>query len=177
MSHLPILEIFNQNDIKNNLNEITLLDLQNQDINFTQEDFDLTSYNQVIKFILDVLLDKKASNISVYVAKTCKMNFEFLIIANGSSTRNSVAIAEHLMQELKDIGVSSRAEGIQEGQWICITHESIFSVNILTPIAEEYFKLKNLYDFRKTQTLKFAKYQDQKINFDDENAQDDITKK
>lgn len=153
MSHQQTLEIIQQLNFDSILLRQTLENLNNKDVIWSIEDYNAAKYQGLIKFLLNNLLEKNATSLHVYISNTCKMNFEFVIIVSASSTRNAIAIADHVMQSLKDFGLSSKAEGLTQGQWISINHDSLFAVNILTPIAEEYFQLIRLYNKRKEKTL------------------------
>ena len=96
-------------------------------------------------FILECLIEKKAENIDVIDLRGKDKLADYIILANGRSTKNVGAIAEYVALELKNkAGVSTNIEGLAKSNWVLIDVGNIL-VNIFYPETRAHFKLEELW--------------------------------
>lgn len=96
-------------------------------------------------FILECLNEKKADNIEVIDLSGKNKIADYIIFANGRSTKNVGAIAEYVALELKNkAGVNTNIEGLVKSEWVLIDAGTIL-VNIFYPEARTYFKLEEIW--------------------------------
>ena len=91
---------------------------------------------EIIKYVLEILEDKKAKDIKLIEAKNQGYIAQFVICASGSSRKNILSIAEYIKIGLKDHGVASKIEGRESENWVLIDIENI----IIHIFLEEYRK-------------------------------------
>ena len=103
----------------------------------------------LIEFITQCLNEKKADEILVIDVKQKTTLTEYVILANGRSTKNVGAIAEYLALELKHkAGINVNIEGLEKSDWVLIDAGNIL-INIFHPETREHFKLEELWSKRK----------------------------
>lgn len=96
-------------------------------------------------FILECLNEKKAEDIDVIDLSGKNKIADYLIFANGRSTKNVGAIAEYVTLELKNkAGISTNIEGLGKSEWVLIDAGTIL-VNIFYPEARTHFKLEEIW--------------------------------
>ena len=101
--------------------------------------------NNISKEIVENLEDSKAKDIINIDLKNKSDMCENIIIANGTSNRHAISIAEKLIQFLKhDKKEHYRVEGTDEGKWVLIDTNSTI-IHIFTPETREYYNLEELW--------------------------------
>jgi ribosome-associated protein len=105
---------------------------------------------QLLKeFIIKCLEEKKADDILVIDVRQKTTFAEYVILANGRSTKNVGAIAEYLALELKHkANVNTSIEGLEKGEWVLIDVGNIL-VNVFYPETREQFKLEEMWNKKK----------------------------
>ena len=90
-------------------------------------------------------LDKKAENIILLdIGKVSSLTGHF-VIATGTSTRQTQAIAEGIRDDLKERGVRPLGiEGLNQGEWILMDYGD-FLVHIFTPEKRGFYDLERLW--------------------------------
>ncbi len=100
-------------------------------------------------FIIKILEEKKAENISVIELNQAVPLATYMIFASGRSTKNISAIAEHVVHELKhEARWPVLAEGINSSDWVLLDAGDVI-VHIFHPEARERFKLEELWKRKK----------------------------
>lgn len=96
-------------------------------------------------FIIKCLENKKADEITVIDLKKQHSVAEYIILANGRSTKNVGAIAEYVALELKhQVNINTSIEGLNNSEWVLIDAGSIL-VNIFYPETRAHFKLEEMW--------------------------------
>ncbi|MCC8417324.1 MAG: ribosome silencing factor [Rickettsia endosymbiont of Bryobia graminum] len=105
----------------------------------------LENIEELKEFIVECLEEKKAEEITIIDLRQKTTLAEYIIFANGRSTKNVGAIAEYLGQELKNkINISVNIEGLGKSEWVLIDVGNIL-VNIFYPEVREHFKLEDMW--------------------------------
>lgn len=95
-----------------------------------------------IKEIVDIIEDKKGSDIKIYDLTGKSPFYDISILATGSSTRNVDAIVQEIRKSISGIrGI----EGEGELNWVLVDANDVL-INIFTKEAREYFELDEFYE-------------------------------
>lgn len=106
----------------------------------------LENVDTLKEFILQCLNDKKAEEITVINVKQKTTLAEYVILANGRSTKNVNAIGQYIALELKrQAGINVIIEGLGKSEWVLIDTGNIL-INIFYPEIRERFKLEELWN-------------------------------
>jgi ribosome-associated protein len=105
--------------------------------------------------IIDGLEDVKAQNIAVFDTEHLSALFERVIIASGTSNRQTKALAASVRDAVRDAGfVKPRIEGETNGEWIIVDCGAAV-VHIMQPNFRQYYNLEELWG-EKPVRLKFG---------------------
>lgn len=93
-----------------------------------------------------VLEDKGAVNVKTFDLRDRNAPSEFTVIASGTSTRHTSALADHLMREVKkDYGVwSENIEGQGEGRWVVVDYGALI-VHLFYDFVRQEYRLEDLW--------------------------------
>ena len=95
--------------------------------------------------IVDGLEDVKAQNIVVFNTEHLSPLFERVIIASGTSNRQTKALASSVRETVKKRGMDVlRTEGEDNGEWIIVDCGAAVA-HILQPAMREYYNLEELW--------------------------------
>lgn len=95
--------------------------------------------------VVDALEDVKASDISVIDVSAMTSLTSYMIIASGSSNRQTKALADNVQKKLKEKGAEIYGvEGEQEGEWVLVDLGDIV-VHIMLPATRDYYNLEQLW--------------------------------
>ena len=95
--------------------------------------------------IVDGLEDVKAQNIAVFNTEHLSPLFERVIIASGTSNRQTKALARHLQDAAKEAGGHVVGiEGEDSGEWVLVDLGEIV-VHIMQPAIRDYYHLEELW--------------------------------
>ena len=68
-----------------------------------------------------------------------------MVIASGRNARQVAAIAEHLIDKLKqDLGLIARIEGKDTGDWVLIDTDDVI-VHVFRPEVREFYQLEKMW--------------------------------
>ena len=108
----------------------------------------LNNPSELKDFIIKILEDKNAQNISVLELSDSIPLAKYMIFASGRSTKNISAIAEHVVFELKhNAKCPAFVEGLNNSDWVFLDAGDVI-VHIFHPEAREKFKLEELWGKR-----------------------------
>lgn len=97
------------------------------------------------RVIVDGLEDVKAQNIVVFDTEHQSSLFERVIIASGTSNRQTKALAASVREAVKQAGqVPPRVEGEVNGEWIIVDCGSAV-VHLMQPNIREYYNLEEIW--------------------------------
>lgn len=95
--------------------------------------------------IVDGLEDVKAQNIQVFDTEHITSLFERVIVASGSSNRQTKALAASVRDAVRDAGFSKpRIEGEDNGEWIIVDCGAAVA-HIMQPTIRQYYNLEELW--------------------------------
>ena len=95
--------------------------------------------------ILSSLDDDKAENVVTIDLRGRSSVADFMVVCSGRSSRQVAAIAEKLMQRLKDdLGRSSKIEGKEQGDWVLIDTADVI-VHVFRPEVREFYQLEKMW--------------------------------
>lgn len=95
--------------------------------------------------IVDGLEDVKAQNIAVFNTEHLTPLFERVIIASGTSNRQTKALAASVRDAVKSSGLPvPRTEGEDNGEWIIVDCGAAVA-HIMQPAVRQYYELEELW--------------------------------
>jgi ribosome-associated protein len=95
--------------------------------------------------IVDGLEDVKAHNIAVFNTEALSPLFERVIIASGTSNRQTKALASSVRDKVKARGMQVlRTEGEATGEWIIVDCGAAVA-HIMQPAIREYYHLEEIW--------------------------------
>ena len=96
--------------------------------------------------IVAALEELKAFNIQALDVTSLTSITDVMIIASGRSNRQVKAIADKVLEKLKEAGISTLGiEGEQEAEWILVDAGDAV-VHIMQPATRTYYQLEKLWD-------------------------------
>ena len=104
----------------------------------------LPSLDQMVEAILTSLDDDKAQDILTIdlVGKTSIA--DRMIIASGTSARMVSAMAEHLIQKLREIGIKPKSEGERHGDWVLIDAGDVV-IHLFRPEVRQFYNIERIW--------------------------------
>lgn len=109
--------------------------------------------------IVDGLEDVKAQDIVVFNTEALSPLFERVIIASGSSNRQTKALASSVRETVKSRGMEVlRMEGEDNGEWIIVDCGAAV-VHVMQPSIREYYHLEEIWGAKPVAMKRAAKAQ------------------
>ncbi|MEQ8443857.1 MAG: ribosome silencing factor [Alphaproteobacteria bacterium] len=101
--------------------------------------------DQVLGLIATSLDDDKAQAVTVIDLDGKSTIADHLVIASGTSSRQVVSMADHLLEKLKQLGVKDAAvEGISQGDWVLIDAGDVI-VHLFRPEVRSFYNLEKMW--------------------------------
>ena len=95
--------------------------------------------------IVDGLEDVKAQDIVVFNTADISPLFERVIVASGTSNRQTKALASSVRDAVKDAGFDKpRIEGEDNGEWIIVDCGAAVC-HIMQPVIRQYYRLEDIW--------------------------------
>ena len=95
--------------------------------------------------IVDGLEDVKAQDIQVFDTEHLSPLFERVIIASGTSNRQTKALAASVRDAVRAAGFSKpRIEGEENGEWIIVDCGQAV-VHVMQPSIRQYYRLEEIW--------------------------------
>src|SRR5512139_1336376 len=95
--------------------------------------------------IVDGLEDVKAQNIVVFNTEHLSPLFERVIVASGTSNRQTKALASSVRETVKARGMDVlRTEGEDNGEWIIVDCGAAVA-HIMQPTIRDYYRLEEIW--------------------------------
>lgn len=95
--------------------------------------------------IIDGLEDVKAQDIQVFDTEHITSLFERVIVASGTSNRQTKALAASVRDAVRDAGFAKpRIEGEENGEWIIVDCGAAVA-HIMQPTIRQYYNLEELW--------------------------------
>lgn len=97
------------------------------------------------KIVVDALEDVKATDIEVINVTKLTSLFDRVIIASGSSNRQTRALASNVQEKVKEAGGEVLStEGEESGEWVLVDLGDIV-VHVMQPAVRAYYNLEELW--------------------------------
>ena len=97
-----------------------------------------------LKLIVAALEDVKAQDIAVLDTGKLTSLFERMVIASGSSNRQTRALADNVRVKMKDAGeYVGNTEGEDSGDWVLLDLGDVI-VHVMQPAARAHYNLEDL---------------------------------
>jgi ribosome-associated protein len=110
---------------------------------------------KLTKAIVDGLEDVKAQNLMVFDTEHLSSLFERVIVASGTSNRQTKALAMSVREAVSEAGFPKpRTEGEDNGEWIIVDCGAAV-VHIMQPAIRQYYHLEDIWG-EKPMRLKHA---------------------
>src|SRR5690554_1297036 len=98
--------------------------------------------------VVDALEDVKAQNIKVFNTTEQTSLFDRVVIASGTSNRQTRALASSVEDKARELGVKVVArEGDDTGEWVLVDLGDVV-VHIMQPVIREYYNLEEIWGAR-----------------------------
>ncbi|AOF88914.1 ribosome silencing factor [Sinorhizobium sp. RAC02] len=101
--------------------------------------------DRALQLVLASLEDSKAEDIvSINIAGKSALG-DYMVVVSGRSNRHVMAIADHLISDLKDEGLgNARVEGLEAGDWVLIDAGDII-VHVFRPEIREFYNIERMW--------------------------------
>jgi ribosome-associated protein len=107
------------------------------------------------RLVVDALEDVKAQNIKVFNTTKLTELFDRVIVASGTSNRQTRALASSVVEKIKGAGGQViSVEGTEAGEWVLVDLGDAV-VHIMQPAARDYYALEEIWGGKPVR-MKFA---------------------
>jgi len=97
------------------------------------------------RLVVDALEDVKAQDILVFNTAELSNMFERVVIASGTSNRQTRALASSVVEKVKDAGGEIvSVEGQDAGEWVLVDCNEVI-VHIMQPAYRAYYNLEEIW--------------------------------
>lgn len=95
--------------------------------------------------VLTSLEDSKAEDIvTIDIAGKSALG-DYMVIVSGRSNRHVMAIADHLISDMKDASLgNARVEGLEGGDWVLIDAGDII-IHVFRPEIREFYNIEKMW--------------------------------
>ena len=101
--------------------------------------------HKLAKAAVAALEDIKGRDIVTLDVRKMTSMFDWIIVASADSTRQSRALANHLQEKMKALGVRIHSvEAERTGEWVLVDMGSVV-VHIMQPSVRQYYNLEELW--------------------------------
>jgi len=103
-------------------------------------------YSDLMLGLIETSLDDdKAQAVTVIELRGKSSIADHMVIASGTSSRQVVSMADHLLEKLKSSGVEgARVEGMNQGDWVLIDAGDII-VHLFRPEVRSFYNLEKMW--------------------------------
>ena len=97
------------------------------------------------RLVVDALEDVKAQDIRIYNTSALTELFDRVIVASGTSNRQTRALASSVVEKVKAAGGDvGGVEGTEAGEWVLVDLGDAV-VHIMQPAARDYYALEEIW--------------------------------
>jgi ribosome-associated protein len=105
----------------------------------------MSELNVNLETLLAIIDANHAVDVVVIDVKDQTSITDYMIVCSGRSSRQVRAIAENLMTEMKQRGLSALGyHGLDEGEWALIDFAD-FVVHVMQPTTRDFYNLEDLW--------------------------------
>ncbi|CAN5858664.1 ribosome silencing factor [soil metagenome] len=102
---------------------------------------------------VELLFDRKAADVTLLDLRGLSTATDFFLLASGRSDTQVTAIAEQLVNEMREEGVrAGSVEGLRGGRWVLVDYFD-FVVHVFHPEARDFYQLERLWGDAPTHQL------------------------
>ena len=106
----------------------------------------------VLTLVREILDDHKAEETVVIDLQGKSTIGDYMVIASGNSSRQVVALAEHIVQSLKKCGLPTvKPEGIRQGDWVLVDAGNVI-VHLFRPEVRDFYNLEKMWEVDLTES-------------------------
>lgn len=100
----------------------------------------------VLTLVREILENHKAEETVVIDLQGKSTIGDYMVIASGTSSRQVVALAEHIVQSLKKRGLPTvKPEGIRQGDWVLVDAGNVI-VHLFRPEVRDFYNLEKMWE-------------------------------
>lgn len=100
------------------------------------------------RLVVDALEDVKAQDIRVFNTTALTELFDRVVVASGTSNRQTRALASRVVEKVKAAGGAVvSVEGTESGEWVLVDLGDVV-VHIMQPAARAYYALEEIWGDR-----------------------------
>ncbi len=97
------------------------------------------------RVVVDALEDVKAHDIKIFNTSELSDMFERVVVASGTSNRQTRALASSVVEKVKEAGGDIvSVEGEDTGEWVLVDCNEVI-VHIMQPAYRAYYNLEELW--------------------------------
>jgi ribosome-associated protein len=90
-------------------------------------------------------LDLKANDVALLDLRRVSDATDYFLIASGTSDTHVRAVAGHVIDELRELGIRPYGvEGLESGRWVLVDYVD-FVVHVFHPAMRQYYQLERLW--------------------------------
>jgi nicotinate-nucleotide adenylyltransferase len=106
----------------------------------------IADFKMFTEFCANVLFGRKAIAVRGFDLRKMSAVAEFALVASGTSTRHASALAENVMQAVKEEFnfLPQGVEGIDEGRWVVVDYGSLI-LHIFYDFVRQEYSIENLW--------------------------------
>ncbi|MEX6508806.1 ribosome silencing factor [Jiella sp. M17.18] len=98
-----------------------------------------------LDLVISSLEDSKGEDIVSIDMKGKSALADCMVVVSGRSHRHVVAVADHLLRDLKEAGFGTcKVEGLQNGDWVLIDTGDII-VHIFRPEVRSFYNIEKMW--------------------------------
>ena len=114
---------------------------------------DITKVTELKDYILQILEDKKAQDISVIDLRGKTALADYIIIASGTSIKHVASIADFTGFEIKHkFNRSVGIEGAGTSTWVVLDASDVI-IHLFYPETRDYYQLDKIYETKESLSL------------------------
>ncbi|MCW1919245.1 ribosome silencing factor [Rhodobacter sp. KR11] len=103
------------------------------------------SSEDVLAAVLESLDDDKSEEVVQIDLRGRSDVADYMVICSGRSSRQVAAIAEHLVDKIKEkFGYSCKMEGKETGDWVLIDTRDVI-VHVFRPEVRDFYQLEKMW--------------------------------
>lgn len=100
---------------------------------------------QLRKYIRDALEDAKARDVVLLDVRQVAMFTDYMYIATGTSNRHVVAVADKVIEKLRERGRKpAGVEGMEGGDWVLIDYGDVV-LHVMREQTRDFYNLEKLW--------------------------------
>lgn len=100
---------------------------------------------RLLTTVIDAIEDLKGREVKSLDVRTLTGITDYMVIVSGNSDRHVKAIADHVIERAREIGVRPMGvEGKEQGEWVLIDLGDVV-VHVMQPQVREFYQIERLW--------------------------------